>query len=151
MPIQSSFDSCLRRQLGIRNLFNGCLTPESKYGKIIELGRQLTSFPHELKTPERLVRGCQNEMYLASSMSAGGTMQFLAYSEALISAGLAALLILAYHDESPEAILGCPPAFLEDLGIHGSLSPGRSNGLSSLFLRMKQEALNFLIVTQQKH
>ena len=120
--------------------------PRKKYEKIIELGRQLPAYPFEYKTPDRLVKGCQSAMYLHTQL-VDGRIQFLAFSEALISSGLAALLLTVYNDESPEAILTCPPDFLEELGIHGSLSPGRSNGLASLFQRMKQEALNFLMLS----
>ena len=79
-------------------------------------------------------------MYLYSYLEKGA-MRFFAYSEALISAGLAALLIRVYDQESPEVILKCPPFFLEKIGIQNSISPGRSNGLASLFLKMKQQAL----------
>jgi cysteine desulfuration protein SufE len=143
-----TFDSCLEKQQRLKSLFSDCDTPQKKYEKIIELGRQLPAYPLELKTPEHLVKGCQSAMYLHTQLI-DGKVQFLAFSEALISSGLAALLLAVYNDESPEAILSCPPDFLEELGIHGSLSPGRSNGLASLFQRMKQEALNFLMLSQQ--
>jgi len=146
MENQTFFDSCTIKQQNIKDMFAACLTPESKYEKIIELGRRLAPYPVECKTPCRLVKGCQSEMYLLASLSPEGKVQFSAYSEALISAGLAALLLLTYNDETPEAVLGCPPTFLEDLGIQGSLSPSRANGLSSLFIRMKQEALKFLML-----
>lgn len=142
------FTSCLSKQLKTKELFLGCSTPQMKYEKIIELGRTLPCFPNELKTEDRLVSGCQSQMYLHASF-AEGRMHFHAYSEALISAGLAALLLAVYHDEPPEVILSCPPQFLEDLGIHGSLSPSRSNGLASLFLRMKREATKFLVLQTQ--
>lgn len=142
-----SFDSCLSKQMRIRALFSECATPAAKYEKIIELGRTLPSFPLKLMTPENLVKGCQSQMYLSATHT-NGKIYFQCYSEALISAGLAALLLGIYNEEAPESILSCPPQVLEELGIHQSLSPSRSNGLSSLFLRMKQEALNFLISTQ---
>lgn len=68
-------------------------------------------------------------------------MQFSAFSEALISAGLASLLIEVYGNEPPVTILKCPPNFLEALGMLSLLSPGRSHGLRNLFLRMQQLAL----------
>jgi cysteine desulfuration protein SufE len=145
MQPQPPFDSCIHKQQKIKYLFAHCLTAESKYEKIIELGRRLPAYPPELKTSDRLVKGCQSEMYLSTSLNKDGTVSFQAHTDALISAGLAALLLLAYSEESPETILGCPPSFLEELGIHGSLSPSRSNGLSSLFMRMKQDVLKFLI------
>lgn len=136
--------ACLEKQRKVKFLFDGCVTAEQKYQKIIELGRQLPPYPAELKTPERLVKGCQSAMYLHSQL-VDGKVQFRAFSEALISAGLAALLIAVYCDEPPETILTCPLHLLEELGIDGTLSPGRSNGLASLFQRMKKDALNFLV------
>ncbi len=145
MQDNTFFQSCLTKQQKIKEIFASCNTAQMKYEKIIDLGRNLPSYPADFKTPDRLVKGCQSQMYLFTSFSEGRIL-FQAYSEALISAGLAALLLAVYNGEPPEAILSCPPDFLEELGIHGSLSPSRSNGLSSLFLRMKQEALNFLVV-----
>jgi cysteine desulfuration protein SufE len=138
------FESCLDKQEQVIALFSACSTPQLKYEKIIELGRNLSPYPVEFKTPENLVTGCQSQMYLHTSL-VDGKVHFQAHSEALISAGLAALLIAVYHSEPPETILSCPPRFLKELGIHGALSPNRSNGLSNLFLKMKKESLNFLI------
>lgn len=143
------FESCLAKQNEIVELFSGCSSPQMKYEKIIELGRDLSPYPIELKTLDRLVKGCQSELYLATFFT-DGKVHFMSYSEALISAGLAALLISAYQDEPPEAIISCPPRFLEELGIQDSLSPSRSNGLSSLFLRMRQEAVKFLTATSSR-
>ena len=139
-----AFDSCLAKQRQVKQLFDGCSTPQQKYEKIIELGRALPPYPPEFKTPERLVKGCQSEMYLHTE-HVSGKVRFQAHSEALISAGLAALLLAVYSDEPPHAILTCPPRFLDELGITGSLSPGRANGLASLFQRMKQDALKLLV------
>jgi cysteine desulfuration protein SufE len=88
-------------------------------------------------------------MYLYASLEQG-KVRYWAHSEALISAGLAALLITVYEGEPPEVILQCPPLFLEELGIHHALSPSRANGLSSLFLKMKQEALQFYLLQSNK-
>lgn len=143
------FQSCLEKQERVKLLFSSCVTAELKYIKIIELGRTLPPLADSLKTEDRLVKGCQSRMYLISNFSEGKVL-FQLDSEALISAGLGALLLFVYHEETPEAILSCPPLFLEDLEIHNSLSPSRSNGLASLFLRMKKEALNFLVTQGKK-
>ena len=87
--------------------------------------------------------GCQSTTYLVSHLN-DDKMSFYVWSEALISAGLAALLASVYNGESPEAVLKCPPDFLTDLGISASLTPNRANGLYNLHLRMKQDALRFL-------
>jgi cysteine desulfuration protein SufE len=143
MTEHSAFASCLDKQAAIERLFKDCANTDQKYQKIIILGRQLNTFPPSHKTPDNIVQGCQSVMYLHTYLE-NEKMRFIAHSEALISAGLAALLIMAYDQESPQVILKCPPRFLETIGIQGALSPSRSNGLSSLFLMMKQKSLRFL-------
>lgn len=138
-----SFESCLKKQTELEQSFKDCLTAEQKYQKIIAMGRQLPAYPEGDKIPDKIVAGCQSTMYLSAELK-DGRMQFLAHSEALISAGLAALLIKVYEEEPPEVILKCPPRFLETIGIQNSISPSRANGLFSLFLKMKQEALKFI-------
>lgn len=142
-----SFESCLNKQNAVKNLFVSCVTSEEKYQKIIELGRTLPPYPSIDKTPEHQVKGCQSVTYLRSYIK-DAKLRFEVHSEALISSGLAALLLFVYQDEPPEVILKCPPLFLEEIGLQAALSPSRSNGLSSVFLHMKQEALKALIQTK---
>lgn len=144
IDLTRTFESCLHKQALAEKLFEACITPDEKYQKIIELGRNLPPYPLLDKTPEHLVKGCQSMMYLRSYLK-DAKVCFEVSSEALISAGLAALLLFVYQEEFPEVILKCPPLFLEQIGLHSALSPSRSNGLSSLFLSMKQEALKALI------
>ena len=138
------YASCLEKQDKVKALFADCLTPAALYDKIMELGKQLAPFPTDRKTETNRVQGCQSLMYLFSQFE-NGKVYFEADSDALISRGLAALLLLVYSGETPETILKCPPTYLEDLGIAKSLSPTRSNGLFSLHLKMKQEALRYLL------
>ncbi len=140
------FTSCLQKQEELKILFLACTSPDARYQKIIELGKALAPFDPAYKVEGNIVQGCQSTMYLHSSIE-NGKITFTACSEALISAGLAALLLYVYNEESPEAILKVPATYLQDLGIHASLTPGRSNGLSSMYLRMKQEALKHLVAS----
>lgn len=130
--------------MDLKNLFKNCLSAEERYQKIIELGRNLPEMEPEHKIPENIVQGCQSITYLHSKMEEG-KLYFTISSDALISAGLAALLVLTYNGFSPEALLKEKPLFLEELGISSSLTPSRSNGVHSMFLRMQKDALNFLI------
>jgi len=135
-----TFDSKI---IFIKNLFADCANAEAKYNKIMELGKQGAAFDEEEKTDENLVPGCQSTMYLQSWIQEG-CIHFNAWSDALISAGLAQLLILAYSGQRPEVVLKKPPAFLDELNIPGSLTPNRANGLFQIHLRMKQDALRFI-------
>ena len=138
------FEECLRKQMEVKALFANCKSEDDKYKVIIGLGRQQPSISAEYKKPENIIEGCQSTMYIHAYMK-GDKVYFETESDALISSGLAVLLLKVYSGELPEVILKCPPAYLEEIGIATSLTPSRSNGLYSIHLRMKQEALKLLL------
>ena len=127
----------------VKSLFSSCSTAEERYQKIIELGQQSPKLSSEDRIPENIVKGCQSLMYLKSTYD-GTHLSFATESDALISSGLAVLLVMVYSGEKPEIILKSPPAYLDEIGVTTALSPNRANGLYSLHLRMKQEALKAL-------
>lgn len=137
-------DSFSKNVEHIYSIFHGCTEPSDRYKKLIELGKELPPMPSPLQVEENLVPGCQSLVYLHPTLREGKIF-FTAASDALISSGLANLLLLAYNGESPETLLKEKPTFLESLGISASLSPNRSNGLASIFLKMQKHALHFLI------
>jgi cysteine desulfuration protein SufE len=138
-----SFESCLQKQAAIKAIFVACSTPESRYQKIIDLGQKLPPFNPSARTPANLVPGCQSIMYLEATFD-GSALIMNADSEALISKGLAALLILAYSGETPYTVANCPPSFIQEIGLQSALSPARSSGLASLYHKMRQMALSHL-------
>lgn len=137
-----SFETCRQKQEEVKKLFSGLVTVESKYDKIIEIGRSQCHVPPKYKTDQYLVPGCQSRMYLVSHF-VNGKVYFESEADAIISAGLSTLLIRVYSGEDPETILKCPPTYLEELNIPQTLTPGRANGLASIYLRMKQDALRY--------
>jgi cysteine desulfuration protein SufE len=141
--IASMTASCLDKQARVKEKFQSLVSPEEKYERIMEMGRALPPLALIHRKEENIVEGCQSRMYLIAKKE-GELIFFEAESEALISAGLASLLIHVYSGEKAETILTCPPTYLEEIGIPGALTPGRANGLYSLHLRMKRLALDFL-------
>ena len=138
------YESCLNKQKSIVDLFRNCTSDDDKYQKIIELGKLQARLDASLKTEKTRVAGCQSNMYIHSWIDPkSGLVFFETESDALISAGLGMLLVKVYSGQAPETILKCPPQYIDELHIHQALTPGRSNGLASLFLRMKQEALQY--------
>lgn len=136
------FESCLEKQKKLKDLFVG-LERDAQYQKIIELGQNLRKMNEADKVDENRVYGCQSRMYVKVRMD-DDKLFFEASSDALISAGLAALLLSIYNEETPETVLKCPPTVLKELAIPSLLSPSRSNGLAALFTRMQQEAIKHL-------
>ncbi|HSX37267.1 MAG TPA: SufE family protein [Chlamydiales bacterium] len=133
----------IRKSEKIKNFFLSIPSINDRYTALIEIGRKLPAPPLHLKIAENLVEGCQSRLYLSSSLI-DRRIYFEATADAFISLGLAALLITAYNGETCETVLKEPPVFLTEIGIHAALSPGRSNGLSNIHLRMKKDALKFL-------
>lgn len=127
---------------GIQKLFSSCTGIEEKYQKIIDLGRSQKALPLEQKCEENRVLGCQSTMYLHTHFD-GKLLYFACEADAIISAGLGLLLTSVYSGNTPETILKHPPTYVQELGIPQALTPGRANGLASLYIRMKQEALKY--------
>lgn len=142
--MSSLFLSCEEKQKKLIAEFSALKTVEEKYQKIITLGKTLSQYDPDLIKPENIVPGCQSIIYLTSTRK-DDTLIFRAYSEALFSSGLAALLLFVYSEEPLEAVLKCPPFFIQEIGLQNVISPSRSNGLQSLLLRMKQEAIKALM------
>lgn len=111
------------------------------YQKIISLGR---TSPYketwEFNEKEK-VTGCQSLMYLKTELK-DGKINFKFYSDALISQGLASLLIHFYTNSDPKFILTTPPTFLKELNLAHLLSMGRSNGVASLYKKIIESTLS---------
>jgi cysteine desulfuration protein SufE len=133
-------DDFQQKQEAIKELFKGCLSAESKCQKIIELGKKQEVIDPILKTEENRVRGCQSRMYLVTRYE-NGRLYFSCESDAIISAGLGMLLVKVYSGETPETIIKERPKYIEDLQIPQTLTPSRANGLASIYIRMKQDAI----------
>lgn len=139
----SIFASCLLRQENLQHEFLALPDAQARYDRLMMMGRALSQADKKLCLPQNLVSGCQSEVYLSARFEKG-KVYFSIYSEALISSGLAALLLAIYDGESLETILKCPPDCIRNIGILTTLSPGRSNGLASMYLKMKQECIHIL-------
>ena len=138
-----SFDE---KQRLIKEEFASCMNKEEKYQKIIDIGKKQSPLNDIYKKPENIVKGCQSTVYLHSYCEKDTKRIFFeAESDALISNGLAALLVNVYSGETAETILQFPPLYLEELDIPELLSPSRANGLSNIHLKIKQEALKYIL------
>src|SRR5689334_1774375 len=102
-------ENFLKKSKKIKNFFLSISSMNQRYEALIEMGRKLPLLPLHLKIEENLVAGCQSRLYLVSSL-VNGLLYFEASADALISAGLAALLIEVYSGEPPEIIINEPPS-----------------------------------------
>jgi cysteine desulfuration protein SufE len=124
----------------IKEIFSKFPSPAEKYEKIIDMGRKLPPFSPAARIEKNLVSGCQSLLYLQATV-VDKLVYFNADSDALISKGLAALLIEVYSGQPPETLLKEPPLFLKEIGLYQALSPARSNGLMSLLKKRHEESI----------
>ena len=110
-----------------------------KYEYLIDLGKDLEPFPEELKTEDRLIKGCQSRVWLDTQVS-GGTLTFTADSDAIITKGIISLLVSVYSGRTPEEILSDDFTWLDSIGLRENLSPTRANGLLSMIETIRQKA-----------
>lgn len=112
---------------------------QERYQFIIDLGQGLPPLPAEFQTDAYKVRGCQSQVWIASDYR-DGRLHFQAGSDAIITAGLIAVLLSIYNDRTPQEILTTPPEFIKAIGLAQHLSPSRSNGLLSMVRRIFETA-----------
>ena len=102
-----------------------------KYEYLIDLGKNLEPFPEELKTDDRLIKGCQSRVWLDATDD-GDIIDFRADSDAIITKGIISMLVSVYSGRTAAEIAGDDFSFIDRLGLKENLSPTRANGLVSM-------------------
>jgi cysteine desulfuration protein SufE len=110
-----------------------------RYQYLIDLGRKLEPLEESEKTDDKLLAGCQSQVWLYLE---GGPdrITIRANSDAAIVSGLIALLISVYSGCSARQIIDTEPYFIQDIGLSSHLSPTRANGLHAMLEAIKGHA-----------
>ncbi|MEL7547148.1 MAG: SufE family protein [Pseudomonadota bacterium] len=112
---------------------------EDRYAHIIDLGKQNPPLSAEERNEVTRVRGCASQVWMIAREDQSHTLELRAESDALIVSGLIALLIRLFHGAATSDVAAFDAkAFLDQIGITDALSAQRSNGLSSMLVRIKQ-------------
>ena len=115
-----------------------------RYTLLIEKGKECPMLPDSDKNESFLIKGCQSRVWIKAELK-DGKVYFKADSDAVITKGIAALLIYVFSGEEPQAIVDAPVDFLDRMGLKEHLSPTRSNGLTAMLKQIKLYALAFSI------
>ena len=114
-----------------------------RYAYIIDLGNALEPLPESLKTPDRLIEGCQSRVWLDAEKTADGKVVYRADSAAIIVKGIISMLVEVLSGHTPDEILADDLSFIQRIGLAEHLSPTRSNGLVAMVKQMRAYALAF--------
>lgn len=113
-----------------------------KYDYLIELSKDIPLISEEHRLNENLIKGCQSKVWL-HARDTDGKVIYTADSDAIITKGIAALLIRVLSAQKAEDILDNEMYFIDAIGLKEHLSMTRSNGLVSMIKQMKFYALAF--------
>lgn len=113
-----------------------------KYAYLIEIGSGLEGMDEAHKTEDNLIKGCQSRVWFHADLR-DGLLWFEADSDAIITKGIAGLLLKVFSGQKPEDILNADLKFIDEIGLTQHLSPTRSNGLLSMVKQIKMYALAF--------
>lgn len=111
-----------------------------KYEFIIELGKELPELPADLKIDKYLISGCQSKLWIVPEFR-DGRFYFQIDSDAIISKGIASLVVRVLSGQTPEDIMNAKLDFISKIGLSDHLSPTRSNGLLSMIKQIKLYAM----------
>lgn len=120
------------------------LDADDRYRLLIDLGKALESMPEPLKTDATLVRGCSAAVWVYPTRSEDGTLHFLADSNAAITKGIIALILLTVQDRSPAEILATDiEAALAPFDLRNQLSSNRTQGIPNMIALIRETAQRY--------
>ena len=113
-----------------------------RYEYMIELSKGLEKMDEQMKNDKNIIKGCQSKVWLHAEFNEG-KIKFLADSEAIITRGIIAILLIIFNNRTPKEIIESDTNFIEKIGLKEHLSPNRANGLYSMIKQIKFYAIAF--------
>jgi len=119
----------------------GFLDADDRYRLLIDLGRALEPMPDALKTDATLVRGCSAAVWVYPTRTEDGRLHFLADSNAAITKGIVALILLAVQDRTPAEIIALDiEEALARFALRSQLSSNRTQGIPNMIALIRETA-----------
>ncbi|CCW17201.1 Sulfur acceptor protein SufE for iron-sulfur cluster assembly [Sphingobium indicum BiD32] len=120
------------------------LDADDRYRLLIDLGRALEPMPDALKSDATLVRGCSAAVWVYPTVLEDGRLHFLADSNAAITKGIIALVLLTVQDKSPAAIGSADiEGALAPFDLKNQLSSNRTQGIPNMIALIRDTAARY--------
>ncbi|WP_336965830.1 SufE family protein [Sphingobium aquiterrae] len=120
------------------------LDADDRYRLLIDLGRALEPMPDPLKTDATLVRGCSAAVWVYPTTLPDGRLHFLADSNAAITKGIIALVLLTVQDKAPAQIAATDiAAALAPFDLRNQLSSNRTQGIPNMIALIRDTAARY--------
>lgn len=104
------------------------------YTHVIDLGKKLkdNELSENKRTEQNRVSYCQFKLHVDKENN-----QYKAYSDGMISAGYAAILVDCFNNATPEEIAEVTTETFTEMGLRSLLSMNRANGFNQMVEMMK--------------
>lgn len=120
------------------------LDADDRYRLLIDIGRALEPMPDALKTDATLVRGCSAAVWVYPTVRDDGRLHFLADSNAAITKGIIALVLLTVQDQTPTAISAADiEGALAPFDLRNQLSSNRTQGIPNMIALIRETATRY--------
>jgi cysteine desulfuration protein SufE len=117
------------------------LDADDRYRLIIDLGRTLDPMPDALKTDATLVRGCSASVWVYPTRAEDDRLHFLADSNAAITKGIIALVLLSVQDRAPAEVASADiEGALAPFDLKNQLSSNRTQGIPNMIALIRETA-----------
>ena len=121
------------------------LEADDRYRLLIDLGRALEGMPEALKTDATLVRGCSASVWVYPTLL-DDRLHFLADSNAAITKGIIALVLMTVQDRTPADVAATDiDAALAPFELSRQLSSNRTQGIPNMIALIKSTAERYLV------
>jgi cysteine desulfuration protein SufE len=112
---------------------------QEKYEYLIEIGRNMPVLEAKFKTNKHVIEGCQSKVWLRCEEK-DKKLYFYGDSDALITKGLLALVIMLYSGLSKKEFVGQGDDVIRKIGLVDHLSMTRANGLQQMLKKIQEHA-----------
>jgi cysteine desulfuration protein SufE len=118
---------------------------EDRYRYLLDLGRALEPLSEAAHNDANKVRGCVSQVWLELRREPGPggepIMRYRGDSDSHLVRGLVAIAIALFSERTPRQILATNAlGIFRELGLEEHLTPQRSNGVRSMFQRIRADA-----------
>lgn len=120
------------------------LDADDRYRLLIDLGKALEPMPDALKTDATLVRGCSAAVWVYPVLRDDGRLHFLADSNAAITKGIIALVLIGVQDGTPTEIVATDiEGALAPFDLRNQLSSNRTQGIPNMIALIRETAARY--------
>ena len=120
------------------------LDADDRYRLLIDLGKTLEPMPDALKTDATQVRGCSAAVWVYPMVQDAGHLHFLADSNAAITKGIIALVLMTVQDKTPAEIARVDmEGALAPFDLKAQLSSNRTQGIPNMMALIRDTAARY--------